>query len=517
MRIQSIEMDRRGFLRATGAAGAAITVSMLVAGCAPSGAGNGGGSSSKRLRIGVQGGGTSETLDFNHVLGESDIARTSQIFEGLTYFDVDGSPKNRLAESLEPNADGTVWTITLKKGVKFHDGSPFNADSVLASFAYILDPANSADGASVLDEIDLANSRRIDDTTVEIHLIRSNFLLPVLLGERMILMMPAGTPDWKKPIGTGPFKFGSFALGDRSLFPRFEDYHGDVPLVEELEIISIDDATARLNALKSGTVDAIAQVAPELVKSAEGSFTLLTADSGTFPTIYTRLAQAPFTDVRITQALRLAADRQQLIDNVLFGAGALGNDLASPFDPYYASDLPQREHDPDKAKFLLKQAGHDRLPLTLFTSDHALGAVQSATLFASQAKEAGFDITLSKSPVSEYYDKVWLKESFATSNWGGRPLISWMKQAVLPGAAYPETDWNRPDFTQLVESAVANPNEDDRKRLFHDAQEMLHNDGGYLIWGFMQNIDATSKRVSGITASAIRPLGNYDFRTAKVG
>jgi peptide/nickel transport system substrate-binding protein len=516
MGIQSIDMDRRGFLRASAVAGAAISIPLLLAGCS-TGTGSGGGSGSKRLRIGVQGGGTSETLDFNHVLGESDIARTSQIFEGLTYFDVDGGVKNRLAESLEPNKDGSVWTVVLKKGVTFHDGSPFTADSVLASFAYILDPANSADGASVIDEIDLANSKKIDDTTVELHLIRPNFLLPNLLGERMILMMPAGTPNWKKPVGTGPFAFGTFALGDRSLFPRFKDYHGTAPLIEELEIISIDDATARLNALKSGTVDAIAQVAPEMVKTAGATFTLLSADSGTFPAIYTRLAQTPFTDPRVTQALRLAADRQQLIDNVLFGAGSLGNDLASPFDPYYASDLPQRKHDPDKAKFLLKQAGYDRLPLTLHTADHALGAVQSATLFASQAKDAGFDITLSKTPVSEYYDKVWLKESFATTNWGGRPLISWMKQAVLPGAAYPETDWNRPDFTQLVESAVANPNDADRKRLFHDAQEMLYNDGGYLVWGFLKNIDATSKRVSGITASAIRPLGNYDFRTAKVG
>ncbi len=513
---QSIDLDRRGFLRASVVAGAAVSLPLLVAGCS-SGTGGAGGSGSRRLSIGVQGGGSSETLDFNHVLGESDIARTSQIFEGLTYFDVDGSVKNRLAESLEPNADGSVWTIKLKKGVKFHDGSAFTAASVLASFAYILDKANSADGASVIDEVDLKNSKKRDDTTVELHLVRPNFLLPNLLGERMILMMPAGKPDWKKPVGTGPFKFGTFALGDRSLFPRFEEYHGTAPLIEELEIISIDDPTARLNALKSGTVDAVGQVPPEMVKTVGTSFTLLTADSGTFPTIYTRLASKPFTDPRVPQALRLAADRQQLIDNVLFGEGALGNDLASPFDPYYAKDLPQREHDPEQARFLLKQAGYDRLPLTLFTADHALGAVQSATVFASQAKEAGFDVTISKSPVTEYYDKVWLKESFATSNWGGRPLISWMKQAVLPGAAYPETDWDRPAFTKLVESAVANANDDDRKRLLHDAQEMLYDEGGYLIWGFMKNIDATAKHVSGITASAIRPLGNYDFRTAKVG
>lgn len=517
MRIQSIEMDRRGFLRAGAVAGLMVAVPSLVAGCSAPGGSAGGGDGSSRLRIGVQGGGSSETLDFNHAIGESDIARQQQIFEGLTYYDVDGSVKNRLAESLEPNADGTVWTIALKKGVTFHDGSAFNADSVLFTLKYILDPANEADGASVIDDVDIASSRKIDEHTVEIALLRPNFLLPILLGERPIQMMPAGTPDWSKPVGTGPFKFGSFKVGDRSVFPRFDDYHGGPAKVEELVIISIDDATARLNALKSGTVDAIAQVAPELISTVGSSFTVLTADSGTFPTMYTRLSKAPFTDNRVVQALRLAVDREQMIENVLFGAGSIGNDLPSPTDPYYAKDIPQRKHDPDQAKFLLKQAGYDRLPLTLFTSDAALGMEQQATLFASQAKASGFDITLNKIESSEYWSRAWLNEPFACSNWGGRPLISQFKQSVLPGAAYPETDWDRPDFTKLVTDAVASPNEEDRARLLHDAQVMLHEEGGYLIWGFLQNVDATQKRVSGITASSIRPLGNYDFRQAKVG
>lgn len=515
MSIQSNELNRRGFLKASAFAGAALALPPFLAACAPQQS-TGSSSAGKRLRIGVLGGGNSESLDFNHALGESDVARTAQIFEGLTYFDSDGTVKNRLAESLEANADGTVWTVRLKSGVVFHSGKKLDGNDVLSSMKYLLDPANKTDAAALLEAVDLNSSRVTDPLTVVITLKRPNFLFPTLLGERAVMIMPAGTPDFKKPVGTGPFAFKSFTVGDRSLFTRFADYHGGPALVEELEIISINDATARLNALRSNTVDAIAQVAPQLIKTVTGGgINLLKANSGSFPTIYTRLSQGPFTDPRVPQALKLAVDRQQMIDNSMFGAGSLGNDLPSPFDPYYAK-LPQRTYDPEKAKFLLKQAGYDRLPLELHTSDASLGMLESATLFASQAKNAGFDIALHKWPTSDYWSRAWLKESFACSFWGGRPLISQLQLSVLPGASYNETDWNRPDFNTLVENALANPNEDARKTLLGDAQKMLFDDDGHIIWGFTQNVDAVRSAVTGITPSAIRPLGNYDFRAAKV-
>lgn len=508
-----IILDRRNLLARSAVVGSMVLMApSLLTAC---GTGGSAGSSTGTLRVGVLGGGNAETLDFNRALSESDVARTGQIFEGLTAFDASGKVFNRLAESLEPDASGRVWTIRVKQA-RFHDGRPLTADDVLYSFRYMLDPKNKADAAAALSGVDLSKSRKVDDRTVRVELTRPNFLFPTLLGERSVAIMPMGTRTFEKPIGTGPFKFGTFRTGDRSTFPRFEDYHGGPASIETLEIISIDDPAARMNALRSGTVDVVAEVAPELIAGAAGgNVRLIQATSGSFSTQYMRLSKGPFRDQRVRQALRLLADREQMVDNALFGAGSVGNDLSSPFDPYYAQ-LPQREYDPEQARSLLKAAGAEGLQLQLHTADAGLAMMESSTLFATQAAKAGVDVRLKKWPSGEYWSRAWMKEPFACSHWGGRPLISHLQLSVLPGASYNETDWDNPQFNALVEQALASADEQVRTEALGDAQTMLHEEGGYLIWGFAKNVDAVSTRVTGIEPGAIRPLGNYDFRQARL-
>lgn len=514
MDMSQVALNRRRLLGNSLAVGAAgLLVPAALTGCGPAGSGADK-SARKTLRVGALGGGSSETLNFNAALSETDVARTAQIFEGLTTFDPHGNVANRLAEEITPNKTGTVWTIRLKKA-SFHDGRELSADDVLYSFRYMLDPKNKADGAAPLSGIDLNKCRRVDANTVEIALSKPNFLFPTMLGERSVCIMPMGTKTFAKPIGTGPFKFDSFAIGDRSRFTRFDDYHGGPALVEELEIVSIDDPAARLNALKSGSVDVIAEVAPELIATAgAGGIKLLKANSGSFSTQYMRMSQAPFTDNRVRQAMRLLIDRERVVENALFGAGSVGNDLSSPFDPNYA-DLPQRAFDPEQAKALLKAAGAEGLTVELHTSDAGLAMLSSSNLFASQAKEGGVTVKLKKWPSSEYWSRAWMKESFACSHWGGRPLISHLQLSALPGASYNETDWDSPDFNKLVGTALASSDEGVRAEALADAQKMLYDEGGYIIAGFAQNVDAAVSSVAGIEPSAIRSLGNYDFRKAR--
>lgn len=515
MTMSEINVSRRRLLANGALAGGAVVLGTgALSACSSSGSSTS--SASRTLRVGVLGGGNAETLNFNSALSETDVARTAQIFEGLTTFDPSGKVVNRLAESLEPDVAGQVWTIRVREAT-FHDGRPLTADDVLYSLQYMADPKNKADAAAALSLVDVPRCKKVDDRTVQVVLSRPNFLFPTLLGERSVAIMPMGTKNFDKPIGTGPFKFDSFKPGDRSRFLRYDDYYGGAPKVEELEIVSIDDAAARLNALRSGTVDVIAEVSPELIKGAEsGSVKLIQTSSGSFSTMYMRMSKAPFTDVRVRQAMRLLADREQMIDNALFSAGSLGNDLSSPFDPYYASDLPQRSYDPDQARSLLKAAGAEGLTVELHTSDAGLAMLQSSTLYAAQAAEAGVTVKLKKWPTSEYWSRAWLKEPFACSHWGGRPLISHLQLSALPGASYNETDWDSPDFNKLVDTAMASADEGVRREALVDAQSMLHEEGGYVIWGFAKNVDALNSRVQGITPSAIRPLGNYDFREASL-
>ena len=232
-------ISRRALLRGGAAAGVTLAAGGLLAACG--GGGSDGGSTAAsgtpaagtgatsadevvkggRLRIGIIGGGASETLDFNQALAEMDTARALNLFEGLTDFDADGKSYNVLAEELTPNSDASVWKIKVRPDVEFHNGKPLTADDVVFSLKYMLDPANKAQGAGSLTGLKPANIRKKDDTTVELRLDLPNAFLADVLGDRAVKIFAEGS-DFEQPVGTGPFKFESWKRGDRSLFVRHE-------------------------------------------------------------------------------------------------------------------------------------------------------------------------------------------------------------------------------------------------------------------------------------------------------
>ena len=122
-------------------------------------------------------------------------------------------------------------------------------------------------------------------------------------------------------------------------------------------------------------------------------------------------------------ALKLAIDRDELVEKIVFGTATVGNDFhISPNMPYYPEDIPQRSYDPEKAKYHLKQAGLDSLDLDMSASDSIMpGAVDFVTLFAQQAKAAGINIKPIREPGDGYWSDVWLKKPFIFSKWGARP------------------------------------------------------------------------------------------------
>jgi len=475
-----------------------------------------------RLRVGVAGGGASESLDPNQVTAEMDTARNRSLFEGLAGFDPDGKVVNVLAEELEPNADASVWTVRVRQDVEFHNGKSLTADDVAYSLRYIVDPENATQGAGTLADLPLDGVVKIDDRTVELRLNRANAFLPDQLAEFRVRIFPDGTTSWNPPgnppVGTGPFKFESWTRGERSLFVRHENYHGEGPFLDELEYISIDDPSARLNALQAGQVDAISQLDPSLVSALQGNddFTVLEKPSGNYTALYVQMNKPPFNDVRVRQALRLLVDREQMLSNALQGTGRLGNDIPGWFDAHYNSDIPQREYDPEQAKSLLAAAGQSDLRVTLQTSNVAPAMLESSTLFAEQAKAGGVTVTLRKWPADQYYTKAYAHFPFAMTNWLGRTLASQINLAYLTTSPFNETNMRDKQLDELVGKAFAEPDEQTRIQLMKDAQQILWDRGGTIIWGFLSLLDATSAKVEGITPSVIVGLGNYDLSKARL-
>jgi peptide/nickel transport system substrate-binding protein len=521
-------LSRRALLRGGAAAGVAMATGGIFAACGGGSGGAAGGAPATgadaaagavvkggRLRVGIIGGAASETLDFNQALAEMDTARALNLFEGLTDFDAEGKSYNVLAEELVPNADASVWTIKVRPDVEFHNGKQLSADDVVFSLKYMLDPANKAQGAGSLTGLQPRNIRRKDAMTVELKLDRPNAFLSDVLGDRAVKIFAEGT-DFASPVGTGPFKFESWKRGDRSLFVKHAAYWNGEPYLDELELVSISDANARVNALKAGQIDGLSQADLTLVDTITGNpaLTLLEKVGGQYTGLYVDSTAKPFTDNNVRQALRFLCDREQMVANALRGKGKIGNDLPCWFDEFYAGDIPQRAHDPEKAKSLLAAAGLENATFTLQTSDPAPAMLESSTLFAQQAKEAGITVKLRKWPTDQYYSKAFNHYPFAATNWGGRPLSSQIALAYLKSSPYNETKWVDSGFEALIQKAFATPDVDKRKPIMVEAQQMLFDEGATIIWGFLPNIDAISAKVHGITPSVIRSMGNYDFRKA---
>ena len=425
-------IGRRDFMRGAAALGLSMgIVSPLVAQETPKRGG--------RLRVGMVGGGTSETLDPNRSLNEIDIARTHVLFDQLTDIGPGGEIVNVLAEEFSPNADGSVWKIRVRSGVTFHDGSPLRAQDVAYSFRYILDPETKSQGAKELTFLQPQNVRAVDDTTVELELDQPIVMLPVVLSSRAIYMFKEGTKDFEQPIGTGAFKFEKWTRAERSLFSRHDGYwRNGRPHLDELEIIAIDDASARVNALAAGQIDALRPSGPETCESGGGQSEPRDAEQalGRLHVPVHVCRRPPFDDPMVREAMRLLVDRQQIVDNALLGFGRVGNDLSNWFDTDYAGELPQRAHDPEKARDLLKKAGHDNLSISLATSDVAVGMVDSSTLIAEQAKQAGVTVNIDKAPADQYWSTHYLQTPFGCTHWGYRPLDSQIAQGMNSQCAF---------------------------------------------------------------------------------
>src|SRR5262249_4391357 len=141
--------------------------------------------------------------------------------------------------------------------------------------------------------------------------------------------------------------------------------------------------------------------------------------------IYMATTLEPFTDVRVRQAMRLLADREQLIKSVQLGLGTLGNDLYGKGLEFYDSHLPQRTHDPERAKALLKAAGKEDLSVTLYSSTAGPGMLESATVFAQQARAGGVNISIQNIPADQYFGAKYLTQNFAQTLWFAETIFSW--------------------------------------------------------------------------------------------
>ena len=350
-RTRSAHIGRRKFLAASGAA--------LALGSLPTA------TRAQAKRSGEIAAGLSErmlTLDPANHYSISATSVLRHVFDPLVDVTNDSKFVPALAESWRP-VNNTTWRFTLRKGVTFHDGTPFNADSVVFTLKRVKD--NTKLIKSFVYQ-DIESVEKDGDYGVVVTSKRPFGSLPAHLTMLGMLPPAAGKNEeafFQKPVGTGPFRFASWTHGDQIALTANPSYwKPGVPKVEKLTFRFIPELSTRTAALRAGELHVIDRVTPDLVDTLKGSRGVKVLD---VPAIEAQrwlfqLAKDPVKDPRLRQAISLAIDRNVIIKELLKG---YGRQVTSPVPPGLIghTTLPPKPYDPDKARHILKQAGYSNV------------------------------------------------------------------------------------------------------------------------------------------------------------
>jgi len=512
-------ITRRELLIGAGVLAGGLSVAGFLAACGPSNSGSNNTSGTPKrggnFRVGITGGGSKDIIDGQSILAAPDTARKVATFETLLTYDQNYNLTNDgLAEEVTQDK-GDQWTIRLKQGIEFNNGKTLTADDVVYSLQRILMPSLGLNGRSGLAaSLDASGIEKVDDRTVRLHLKQIDVTIDAQLGQYYNGIVPVGYERYPAPqVGTGPFKLESFTPGQQSTHVRNPNYwRSGQPYFDQVTVIDFPDPTAQINALLAGQLDAIIGVPFAQISTVQAhkDLAILESKTGSWLPMCMAVDMPPFTDVRVRQAFRLIADRPAIVAQALSGHGVIGNDLYSPFDPDFASDLPQRHQDIDQAKSLLKAAGQDGLTMDFHTTNNDAGMVDEAIVFAQQAKLAGVTLNVKNDP--NYYGDQYLKLAFSVDNWNTRNYLPQVAFGSLATSPFNATHWppKGSNFASLYQQAVSEPDKAKRHDIVHAMQVIEYNEGGNLIAFFRNFVDAYSTKVSGLVPSkGTVPLDTY--------
>jgi peptide/nickel transport system substrate-binding protein len=403
--------------------------------------------------------------------------------------------------------------------VEFHNGKTMTPDDVIASINHHRGEASTSAAKPFVDPI---TDIKADGQNVVITLNAANADFPFIMSDYHLPILPSadGKIDFASGIGTGGYVLETYEPGVQATLNKNPNYWKEGRAhFDRIELIAILDAAARLNALMTGAVDVIDQVDPSTISMLEsrGGNKILSVAGNAHYVFPMDCRAAPFTDNNVRLALKYAIDRQELVDKILNGHGAVGNDhCIGPANRYYDASLEQKTYDPDKAKFHLKEAGLDTLEVTLSAANAAFsGAVDAAVLFSEKAAAAGINVIVERVPDDGYWDNIWMKTPFCASYWGGRPTEDQaFSIAYASGAPWNESFWENARFNELLVVARSELDDAKRREMYTEMQRILSFEGGTIIPMYNNYVMALTDKLA--TPEKVAANWNFDgFRAVE--
>ena len=418
------------------------------------------------------------------------------VFETLTKINADGSVSPLLAESWEVSPDLKTTTFRLRRGVKFHNGQPFNAASVKFSF----DRAGS-DKSTNKDKRSFARltTQVVDDHTVALvnQDIDPDLLFVLGQGTAIMVEPQSAARNNAKPVGTGPYRLGTWRKGASLTLTAWDGYRDPKAVhIHRATFRFISDPAAQVAALLAGDVDAFPRVTPRSVAQfkANPRFQVVVSGSRAKTILAINHGRKPLNDLRVRRAIAAAIDRNAVVDG---GGDGYGVPIGSHYVPGalgFVDTTGINPYDPAKAKKLLAEAGV-KLPLTLtVTLPPTPYARQGGEVIAAQLAQVGIVAKLQNVEWAQ-----WLSGTYGQKNYD-LTLISHVEPFDLGNFAKPDYYWNyqSPEFNALYDKIQTAARPADRARLLGDAQRLLANGAVHAFLYQPQWVTVANKNLKGL-------------------
>ncbi len=467
------------------------------------------------LRLGMEGGSASDSLDPRTYADSIPIAYSLMFWNTLVEIDNKGNATPELAESWESKPGALEWVFNIRKGITFTSGKTLDADDVIYSINLHRGETKSPAKGLLAAIKDIT---KLSPNQVQIVLSGGNADLPYILSDYHMIIVPNGTVDFSKPDGTGAFTLAEWQPGVRVVAKRkpgtyWKPGRGNF---DSVELRYIGDAAVRTQALITNQVDAINRVNQKTVAllSKNKSVRIVTSKGAGNRFCFVALIDMdPYKSRDVMLGLKFGIDREKIVKNVFSGYASIGNDQTiGPMNKYYNKALKPRAYDPDKAAFYFKKAGMSG-PFELQVSEGAYtGATDSAVIYQESLKKAKANLDVKRVSGDGYWDNVWLKAPFCAVYWGNRPTADLqLSQTFVTGQVWNDTHYSSAKFDKLIVDARVELDEAKRLQMYSECQQMISDEAGMVCFAVGDALDAGSTKLRGL-----EPHARYDLNDQRI-